>query len=302
MATTLLSPRRYLRQGYGLSLPTGYTLSQLRSALIRAQNQVTRYCNAPRLPQAFDWRGGTMTDEQHQWKITNPLAYGPGARRVYVNAGPVKTCTALALDLGKTYLVTLDPATDIYVNHIEQYVEVVAVAPTVVGFYPLAVNLGLYNPIARISYTYGWTFDVAGDVLEAESPTQFTAAYGNWSQSPPAVIYLDGVEQGSGYTVNFDDGTVTFTTAPGVGVEVTADYTYTAPSEVVDAIGYAATAELTRTRMNARGLAGLSSLKVAEISMSVMNPAQMVTKNGATIPVEAAALVGTYVFGSASAG
>ncbi len=296
---TLLSPRRYLRGGYGLALPTGYTYSQLRSALIRAQNEVSRFCNVPKLPQAFNWRGGTMTDEQHQWKIVNPLAYGPGARRVYVNATPLKTVTALHLDLGKTYRVDLDPPNDCYVNTLEGYTEVIVVAPTIIGVYPVGLTFGLYNPVARITYTYGWTFDVAGDVLEAESPTVFSAAYGNWSQSPPAVIYLDGVEQVSGYTVDFDDGTVTFATAPGVGVEVSADYVYTAPSEVVDAIGYTATADLVRSRINQRGLAGLSSLKVAEVSMTTLIP--QVTRNKATIPAEAAALVDGYVFGSVAA-
>lgn len=299
--TTLLSPARYLRQGYGLALPTGYTLSALRSALIRAQNQVNRYCNVPKVPQAFDWRGGTMTDETHQWKIVSPLAYGPGAKRVFTNVSPIKGVSALSLALGKTYQVILDPATDVYINSMESYVEIVALNPTIVGFWPMAASLGLYNPVAKITYTYGWAFDVVGDVLEAESPTVFSGAYGNWNQSPPAVIYLDGVEQLTGYTINFDDGQVTFATAPSPGVEVIADYEYSAPSEIVDAIGYATTAELTRTRINQRGLAGLSSLKVAEVSMSVMNPAQMVSRNGATIPVEAANLIDGYVFGSVAA-
>lgn len=297
--TTLLSPRRYLRSGYGLALPTDYTYSQLRTALIRAQNEVNRYCNVPKQPQAFDWRGGTMTDERHQWKLTNPLAYGPGVKRVYTNVSPIKSVSAFSIDLGKTYHIDFDPTTNIYVNSIESYCELIAVSPVVVGFWPMAAALGLYNPVARISYSYGWTFDVAGDVLEAESPTVYTAAYGNWSQSPPAVIYLDGVEQGSGYTVDFDDGTVTFATAPGVGVEVTADYEYLCPSEVVDAIGYTTTMDLTRARINQRGMAGLSSLKVAEVSMSLLQaPA---TKNKATIPAEAADLVDGYVFGSAAA-
>jgi hypothetical protein len=297
--TTLLSPRRYLRSGYGLALPTGYTLSQLRSALIRAQNQVSRYCNVPKVPQAFDWRGGTMTDETHQWKIVSPLAYGPGARRVYTNVSPIKSVSALVLDLGKTYIVSLNPANDVYINSLESYVEVVAINPTIVGMYPLSINLGLYNPVAKITYDYGWTFDVAGDVLEAESPTVYTGAFGNWNQSPPVVVYLNGVEQGSGYTVNFDDGTVTFDTAPGVGVEVTADYSYSCPSEVVDAIGYATTADLTRARMNQRGLAGLTSLKVAEITLTQMTP--QVTRNGVTIPYESAALLDSFVFGSVAA-
>lgn len=298
---TLLSPRRYERAGYGMALPTGFTLSQLRSTLIRAQSRVDRYCNVPAQPSAFDWRGGTMTNEQHQWRIINPLAYGPGARRVYTNVGPIKTVTALSLDLGKTYQVALDPAVDVYVNAIEQYAEIVAVNPTIVGFYPLAVNLGLYNPIARITYTYGWSFPVAGDVLEAESPTLFSASYGNWDSTITPVVYLDGVVASpSTYAVNYDDGEISFTAGPTAGVEVSADYTYTVPDPVVEAIGITATNLLGQSRLAARGLTGLSSLKVAEISMTQMSPAQMATRNGATIPSEAAELLGKFVMGSAA--
>lgn len=300
---TLLSPARYQRMGYGLALPDGYTLSTLRSALIQAQDRVSRYVGAPKLPQPFDWRGGTMTDEQHQWKIVNPLAYGPGARRTYLNAGPIKTVTAFSLDLGKTYLVTLDPATDIYVNKMEQYVEIVAVAPTVVGFYPLAINLGLYNPIARVSYTYGWQFEVAGDVLEAESPLIFSGAYGNWDSAVAPAVFLNDVEQDpADYTVNYDDGTITFATAPGPGVQVSADYTYTCPSPIVDAIGMTATSILGSARLAQRGLTGLTSLRVAEVSMTAMNPgAGMSAKNGVSIPVDAAALIDGFNFGSVAA-
>ena len=300
MASPLvLSPRRYLRSGFGQALPDNFTLSTLRTALARAQSQVSRYCNVPKTPQAFNWRGGTMTDERHQWKLQNPLAYNSGVKRVYTNVSPIKSVSAFSIDLGKTYHIDFDPATNIYINSIESYVELIAVSPVVVGFWPLAAALGLYNPVARITYDYGWTFDVAGDVLEAESPTVFSAAYGNWDTSPPAVIYLDGVEQGSGYSVNFDDGQVTFATAPAPGVEVTADYVYTVPDEIVQAVGIVATDQLAKARLAQRGLVGLSSLKIAEISMTTMIP--QVTKNGVTIPLEAANLLDGYAMGTAAA-
>jgi len=299
--TTLLSPRRYLRQGYGQALPDDFSLSTLRSTLVRAQNEVSRYCNVPKQPDPFDWRGGTMTNETHQWRIINPLAYGPGARRVYTNAGPIKTIVDFHLDLGKTYLIAIDPTDNIYINAQEQYVELVAINPTIAGFYPLAVNLGLYNPLARISYTYGWTFPVTGDVLEADSPTQFSASYGNWDSTLLPDVYFDDqlVDPGD-YVVDYDDGTITFTlqTAPDPGVTVTADYTYLAPSEVVDAIGLTATALIGSSRMAQRGMAGLQSIRVAEVALTALQPSQLVTKNGASIPAEAASLVDGYVFGS----
>lgn len=42
-------------------------------------------------------------------------------------------------------------------------------------------------------------------------------------------IYLNAALQSSGYTVNYATGTVTFTTAPGSGVAVTADFEFDVP-------------------------------------------------------------------------
>lgn len=42
-------------------------------------------------------------------------------------------------------------------------------------------------------------------------------------------IYLNAVLQSSGYTVNYATGAVTFTTAPGSGVAVTADFEFDVP-------------------------------------------------------------------------
>jgi hypothetical protein len=296
--TTLLSPRRYLRQGYGLALPSDFSLSTLRSTLIRAQAEVDRYCNVPKQPNPWSWLGGTMTDERQQWKLVNPLAYGPGARRTYLNAGPIKTVSDFHLDLGLTYLVQILPP-NIYVNSMEQYIEIVALNPVIIAYYPLAVSLGLYNPIARVTYDYGWSFPVEGDILEAETTTSFSASYGNWDTTVIPVVYLDDVVQASGYTVDYNDGVINFTVAPDPGVEVAVDYTYLAPDPVVQAVGITATADLGAARMAQRGMTGLQSIKVAEVALTALQPTQMVTKNGATIPATAASLLdGAYTFGS----
>jgi len=186
----------------------------------------------------------------------------------------------------------------VYVNSIEQYCEIVAIAPTIIGNYPLNINLGLYNPIARISYTYGWSFEVAGDILEAESPTVFSGAYGNWDSTIPPVIEVGGNEiDPADYSIDYDDGTLTLDTAPVPGELVIASYNYTVPSPIVDAIGCVTTDELTTIRMNQRGMAGLSSLRVAEVALTRAQP--RILNNGTSIPLDAAALLQGYVFGSA---
>lgn len=48
------------------------------------------------------------------------------------------------------------------------------------------------------------------------------------------LIYLNGVLQGSGYTVDYDTGIVTFTAAPGLGVAITATFEFDVPVRFAD--------------------------------------------------------------------
>ena len=299
----VLSPQRFLRMGYGQALPSDFSMSTLRTVLSQAQDQVSRYCAVPKMPQAYDWRGGTMTNEKQQWKVSNPLAYGEGVRRVYLNSYPIKAITDFHLDLGLTFSIQV-PNDQLYLNAQESYFEIVALSPTVVGYYPLAVNLGLYQPIARVSYTYGWQFDITDDVLESETPTVFSGAYGNWIASPAPVIYFDGVAVNpADYTLNGDDGQVTFTdtTKPSPGVVVSADYSYAVPDEIVQAVGITTAHLIGMSRIAARGMTGLQSIKVAEVALTSMYPSKTAVRNGVILPEMAALLADGYTFGSIAA-
>ncbi len=61
----------------------------------------------------------------------------------------------------------------------------------------------------------------SGSVIEVRTITKPVAG--------TVQVYLDGVEQLSGWSVNTTTGLVTFGTAPGVGVEVTADFEFDVP-------------------------------------------------------------------------
>ena len=299
MLQTYLSPARFLAGGYGIDTE-GLTVAQLRNKLVQATTMANRYCNAPKVPQAFDFRGGTMTDELHQFRVPNSLAYGPGVRRVFVNALPLRTVTALRLDVGLTTYIDINVATQVYVNTQEGYAEIVAITPNVVGYFP-PWPIGLYRPIARISYTYGRTFEVVGDELEAESPTLFMASHGNWSETIAPTVYVDGVEiSPNDYTVNTDDGRVLFDTTaqPAIGTIVTADYTYILDDAIASGVGEIATSLLAQRNMAQRGMIGLQSLRVAEVALTQLSPSQMSTKNGVTIPIAAAQYLDGFVMGT----
>jgi uncharacterized protein (TIGR02217 family) len=61
----------------------------------------------------------------------------------------------------------------------------------------------------------------SGSVIEARTITKPLAG--------TVMVYLDGIEQLSGWSVDTATGLVTFTTAPALGVEVTADFEFDVP-------------------------------------------------------------------------
>jgi hypothetical protein len=296
-----LSVNRFLQGGFGIDTST-MTRAALRNTLVRATSAVNRYCGAPSIPQAFDFRGGAVVGEQHQWAYVQPLLINAGSRRVYLNQKPLVDVSSFVLQLAKNYTVTLDPIKNIVVNRMEGYCEVVALTPVISGYFPVGWNFGLWNPLAVVDYTYGWTFEVTGDECEAESTTLYTASHGNWSDDAPTV-YVDGMEVDPGdYTINTDDGSINFsdTATPTVQQVVTADYTYTLPDAIAQATGIVATGFIAESRMASRGMIGLQSLRVAEVAITAMQPSQMTSKNGVSIPMSAASLLGAFTIGSAA--
>lgn len=297
-----LSPTRYLAGGYGLDT-SSFSRAQIMRFLSRATAQVNAWCAVPQIPQPFDFRGGAVTGEQHEWRVPSSILLADAStRRVYLNQGPVRTVTAFLVRLGKTYSIELTPSTDIYVNPMAGYIEVVAVAPTIVGSWPVGINFGLWSPVSETSYTYGRIYPVVDDILEAESPSLYVGSQGSWDTSYDVTVEVNGVEIDAGdYAVNYPDGTITFDASaePAADTEVTASYTSNIPPSIEEATGLIATAMMGESRVAARGLLGLSSIKVAEVTLTAMSPAAMVTnKSGISIPTGAANLLYPYVMGS----
>jgi hypothetical protein len=273
---------------------------QLRANLQRATTMVDAFTAQAQVPQRFDFRGGTVTGEQHRFQPPNPLVAYAGSRRVFPHQLPLRTCTAFRLDFTNNYSITINPATDVYVNVTEGWIEIVASQPTIIGYPPIGYWYGLYQPVATISYTYGYRNAVTDDVLEAASPTLFYGTFGQWD-STGTTVSLDGVVQTTGYTVNAADGSVNFTAAPAPGVEVTASYTALLPPAVEQATAIIATDLIGKAR-NTQRMPGLSSMKVAEITLTRLtgDRGRYVTQNGVSIPEDAAVLLGSVNRGKAA--
>jgi hypothetical protein len=116
-------------------------------------------------------------------------------------------------------------------------------------------------------------------------------------------VTIDGVViDPTDYTLNRPDGSIKFNTAPGVGTVVGASYTTLLPDAVAQATGLIATDLIGQSRIAARGLIGLQSIKVAEVAITALHPtrANTATRNGVTIPASAAAFLDSFALGSAA--
>jgi len=70
-------------------------------------------------------------------------------------------------------------------------------------------------------------FSITGEALGTGNGVQVQFGFRYYPlKSGTVVVYLGGVAQGSGFTVDYSGGTVTFVSPPGVGVVVSVDYEF----------------------------------------------------------------------------
>lgn len=292
-----LTPSRYRAAGFGIDV-SDIEDAELRSILARASALVDVYCAIPTIPQRYSFSGGAVTGEQHPWTLGTEVTWT--TRRVYPIQGPINTVTSFVVKFTNTYQVTIDP-TNLYINKSQGWAEVVSLAAVVSGLYPVGINFGLYTPVAEIAYTYGWSFPVVADRLYPVDGNTYQGTRGFWSASPAPVVYVDGVEQTSGITIDREEGEVTFDDPQSATAHITADYTYTLPEAIAEATGIIATAALGERALSAIGMTGLSSFKVAEVALARTNRGAFGIEQQAHIPPSAASLLDTYAFKSIGA-
>jgi len=289
-----VTPDRYRSMGFGVDLD-GVEESDLRSILRAASAAVESYCNVPLLPQKHDFRGGTITAEQHQWRMGNDTGSEMGQRRFYFFHRPVQTVTDFKILVTSGQYVDI-PASELFLNPIEGWAEVVSLAVTSIGIFGsgLLPNVGLARPIARASYTYGWQFEVTGEQLDATDGLTFRGQ-NQWWVTDSVTIYQNGTDVTDDVTLDLTEGTATFTDQPETADIITADYTHKLPFDIAQATGIIATAMLNERDLVASGLGRIEALQLEEISVrrSLPQRSQLQLKQ---IPEEAALLLGGYTY------
>ena len=161
-------------------------------------------------------------------------------------------------------------AGDCVINNDGMYVEIVPLQAVTYSLSPILLQLGLRPPISQVDAELGFYIPTFGEQLfciDGAFDTYY-ATHGFWAQTyvqslaaqpntlppVPPVVYVNGVVQSSGYSVNYAEGAVTFSPKLTSSAIVTADFTRTIPDEVMYAMVEQVTHQLSLRAANKLGL------------------------------------------------
>lgn len=262
-----LTPERFRTMGFGVDLsdPESPSDIELRSAIQRATAAVNSYCSTPLVPVPFDFRGGTVTGEAHEWSISPYDA--PHPYRYWPVFQPVKTFTEFRIYSTPNVYTEIDPA-NLFVNNSQGYVEVSSLQLTQFGIFGagvVATLIGMYNPVAKANYTYGWDFTSTDEILEPTDAWTYRAQNQFWTSNQD--VSVNGVPQTVGFTVDTAEGTVTFATPLAPDDTVTASYIYPLPSALAQATGMVTADILGERLLAAKDMLGVAEITAGEITI-----------------------------------
>ena len=284
-----LTPGRFRTMDFGIDTAE-LSDGEMLSLATQATAWVNAYCLIPRLPQPHDLRGGSIVGEQHPWRYPE-TPFDIGQRRAYPMHWPVTQMHQFR----------------IYVTNTNKYVEVVSLALTSSGLFNALIvpNIGLATPTVTLSYDYQRVQREVGEYLMPSDGQSFRAQNQWWFSDPDRapVIYLNDVVQTTGFTIDYNEGTVEFTNDLTATDVVTADYYYKLPADIMWAAGHIMTWLHTESEHHARGIAHLSSLTIGEVRMTRVPMAvryEQVSAELDKLVPEAASLLYTYRFDNVS--
>jgi hypothetical protein len=295
-----LTPARFRELGFGIDV-SEMTDEQLSPLIARASAVVDAYCNVPRIPQKHDFRGGTITEEEHVWRLPETtLDYGQ--RRMYPYHWPILAINDFKIYITNTQYVEIQP-TELFINNSERWFEIVSYAVTHVGTFGAFIvpNIGLATPVAKVGYDYGWDFTVTDEALIYTDGQTWRAQNQYWHSTDDAdgnsrdpVVKKNDVVQSSGFSIDHDEGTVVFDANLEASDTVTATYHHKVPDGIQYGTGHIVTHIHGEAEIHARGMAHLTQLKVAEVTMRRDTMSGSLAENLDALVPEAALLLSAY--------
>lgn len=240
-----LTVEQYKRYGSGIQIGDATDMN-LALMIGRAEAGIDGH-------MGFDLKRGGF--EPHQVMIQQPFeqrtrkSFGPN---YFI---PVRQVTRYRIQVsnigtaGAGFFANISP-NDCVINNDGGYIEIVPLQAVTYSLSPVLIELGLNPPIIEMDCEVGYYIPIFGETLINDGNNQtYYATSGFWAttydqalatqpnQLPaiPPVVYVNGVAQTSGYTVNAVEGSVTFTAMQTPTAIVTCDYTKTIPDIVTEA-------------------------------------------------------------------
>lgn len=278
-----LTPERYRAMGFGTD---DLEDADLRAILSRASRQVDAYCTVPLVPTRYSFLGGAVTDEEQDYNVGDGVTSFP-QRLIFPRFRPVKTVTSCRIYVTNQQYISFSDS-EMFVSRSQ--IQIISFAMTANGLFGAAIipSVGLMVPILRLGYTYGYVFTTTDEVLEPTDASTYRAQNQFWDDTD-VTIQVDGATVTTGFTLDRTEGTVTFDDNQASSAVVTASYGYGLPSEIAEATGLIAAANMGERQMVARGMSGVRSLKIGEISIE-----RNTLRRGETqlwVPAEAGAML-----------
>lgn len=292
-----LTPQRFMEMGLGIDI-SELEPAELMALIAQATTIVNGYCNVPRIPQPHDFKGGVVTNERHVWRY--PVTpFEIGQRRFYPFHWPIISVEQFRIYVTNTQYVDLRP-TDLMINNTDRYFEVVSLALTSTGLFNALIvpNVGLATPVAATNYTYGWDLTEVDETLVCTDGQTWRAQNQFWfSDADRApVIKQNGSVVTTGFSVDSTEGTVVFDAQLPASDTVTASYHYRLPPDLQYGTAHIIAYLHGQAELHSRGMAHLTSLKVAEVSMTRRDPkpiASLIQQLDSLVP-EAAILLSSF--------
>lgn len=302
-----ITPKRLRHMGLGLNL-ADKTDAELAEQIRSASQAVDAFCNVPRTPQPYTFKGGTIAGETHGWGLFNRN------HRVWPFHQPVRAVTSLRINATESLYIDFPDASDYYVNPTDGYVEIINFALTKVGLWGQAnvPQMGLVDPVVYIDYTYGYRYSVVDEdiyplpadttVSGDEDYTDFMAPDGFWAADEPVTVKVDGVEiDESDFVLDRNGGFVKFDSALDPDDTVSISYIYRVPRDIARATALSTVSFMGEASLVAANMTGIESLKAEELEIRRIGSRSGAEK-GVSLPAAAQSLLGGWVFWTARGG
>lgn len=240
--------------GLGITINSPqYQSGELDRVLLRASAMVNRFCR-----KYFDTQ--TIDETKTQFTVR---PYNPQLVTVVLNNRPYSSINAVYIQVLQWFIQVLTSGPGSYLQSFPDYgyykiVPLLSTAGTGVGS-PIPAQILDHIPLGVLwtNYTFGYGTPLTSQTLtQVPGTKQYQAPLGNrlWAPSQVTTIYDSGTPVTTGFTIDYPNGMVTFTTHSVTGA-ITADFVTneSVPFDIKEAVILAASWLIAQARDNPLG-------------------------------------------------